>query len=42
MHRGQLALEVERVAGRQTVVRLNRADGEMVPPQTILEAIEDR
>jgi hypothetical protein len=35
-------LEVERVAGRNKVVRLNRADGEMVTPQKILEAIEDR
>ena len=42
MNLGQLALEVERVAGRNKVVRLNRADGEMVTPQKILEAIEDR
>ena len=42
MNLGQLALEVERVAGRSKVVRLNRADGEMIPPQAILEAIEDR
>jgi 2-oxoglutarate ferredoxin oxidoreductase subunit alpha len=42
MNLGQLALEVERVAGRNKVVRLNRADGEMITPQQILEVIEDR
>jgi 2-oxoglutarate/2-oxoacid ferredoxin oxidoreductase subunit alpha len=42
MNRGQLALEVERVVGRQKVVRVNRANGEMVTPQMILEAIEGR
>jgi 2-oxoglutarate ferredoxin oxidoreductase subunit alpha len=42
MNLGQLALEVERVAGRNKVVRVNRANGEMVTPQMILEAIEDR
>ena len=42
MNLGQLALEVERVAGRQKVVRVNRANGEMVSPQMILEAIEGR
>lgn len=40
MNLGQLALEVERVAGRHKVVRVNRADGEMVSPQMILNAIE--
>jgi 2-oxoglutarate ferredoxin oxidoreductase subunit alpha len=40
MNLGQLALEVERIAGRQKVVRVNRANGEMVSPQMILEAIE--
>jgi 2-oxoglutarate/2-oxoacid ferredoxin oxidoreductase subunit alpha len=40
MNLGQLALEVERVAGRHKVVRVNRADGEMVTPQMILNAIE--
>jgi 2-oxoglutarate ferredoxin oxidoreductase subunit alpha len=40
MNLGQLALEIERVAGRQKVVRINRANGEMVTPQMILEAIE--
>ena len=42
MNLGQLALEVERVAGRNKVVRVNRANGEMITPQMILEAIEDR
>jgi 2-oxoglutarate ferredoxin oxidoreductase subunit alpha len=42
MNLGQLALEVERVAGRQKVVRLNRANGEMITPQMILETIEER
>ncbi len=42
MNLGQLALEVERVAGRSKVVRVNRANGEMVTPQMILDAIEDR
>lgn len=40
MNRGQLALEVERIAGRRKVTRVNRANGEMVTPQMILEAIE--
>jgi 2-oxoglutarate ferredoxin oxidoreductase subunit alpha len=40
MNRGQLALEVERVVGRQKVVRVNRADGEMVTPDQILDAVE--
>lgn len=42
MNLGQLALEVERVAGRSKVVRVNRANGEMVTPQEILDAIEGR
>lgn len=40
MNLGQLTLEVERMAGRQKVVRVNRADGEMVTPQMIFQAIE--
>jgi 2-oxoglutarate ferredoxin oxidoreductase subunit alpha len=40
MNLGQLALEVERVAGRKKVVRVNKANGEMVTPQMILAAIE--
>lgn len=42
MNLGQLALEVERVAGRNKVLRVNRANGEMVTPQMILDAIEER
>ncbi len=40
MNLGQLALEVERVAGRKKVVRVNRANGEMVTPDMILEVVE--
>ncbi|HSQ40569.1 MAG TPA: 2-oxoacid:acceptor oxidoreductase subunit alpha [Anaerolineales bacterium] len=40
MNLGQLALEVERVAGRRKVVRVNRANGEMVTPEMILSAME--
>ncbi|NIO72608.1 MAG: 2-oxoacid:acceptor oxidoreductase subunit alpha, partial [Anaerolineae bacterium] len=39
---GQLALEVERVAGRSKVRRVNRADGEMLTPKQILAAIEEK
>jgi 2-oxoglutarate ferredoxin oxidoreductase subunit alpha len=42
MNRGQLALEVERVVGKHKVVRVNRADGQMVAPDQILDAIERR
>lgn len=42
MNLGQLASEVERVAGRNKVMRVNRANGEMVTPQMILDAIEGR
>ena len=42
MNLGQLALEVERVAGREKVIRVNRANGEMVNPQLILNAIEGK
>lgn len=42
MNMGQLVLEVERLAGRNKVTRVNRANGEMIPPQWILEAIEGR
>ena len=40
MNLGQLALEVERVVGRKKVVRVNRANGEMVTPNMILSAVE--
>jgi 2-oxoglutarate ferredoxin oxidoreductase subunit alpha len=42
MNLGQLALEVERVAGRHKVVRVSRGNGEMVTPQMVLDAIEGR
>jgi 2-oxoglutarate ferredoxin oxidoreductase subunit alpha len=42
MNLGQVALEVERLAGRNKVTRVNRANGEMVTPQMILDAIEGR
>ncbi len=41
MNLGQLALEVERVLGRDKVRRVNRADGEMIKPTEILAAIEE-
>ena len=42
MNLGQLALEVERIVGRRKVVRVTRANGEMITPQMILDAMEDR
>ena len=42
MNRGQIALEVERIVGRRKVQRVNRVDGEMVTPQMMLYAMEDR
>jgi 2-oxoglutarate ferredoxin oxidoreductase subunit alpha len=40
MNLGQLALEVERIAGRRKVVRVNRANGEMVLPDMVTAAVE--
>ena len=40
MNLGQLALEVERVAGRGKVIRVNRVDGQLITPGEIIEAIE--
>jgi 2-oxoglutarate ferredoxin oxidoreductase subunit alpha len=40
MNLGQIALEVERMVGRKKVRRVTRANGEMVTPQMILEALE--
>lgn len=40
MNLGQVALEVERLAGRRKVMRVNRANGEMVTPNMILSAVE--
>ena len=39
MNLGQIALEVERIVGRKKVVRVGRADGQMVTPAQILDAI---
>jgi 2-oxoglutarate ferredoxin oxidoreductase subunit alpha len=41
MNQGQIAREVERIAGRRKVRRVNRTNGEMVTPQMILDAIEE-
>jgi 2-oxoglutarate ferredoxin oxidoreductase subunit alpha len=41
MNLGQLVLEVERVAGRQHVHRVNKADGTIMQPTEILTAIEE-
>lgn len=40
MNLGQLALEVERIAGRKKTRRVTRANGEMVTPDMILSAAE--
>ena len=42
MNLGQVALEVERVVGRHKVRRVNRADGQLITPDEILAAIEER
>jgi 2-oxoglutarate ferredoxin oxidoreductase subunit alpha len=39
MNLGQVALEVERLVGRRKVLRVGRADGQMVTPQQIVDAI---
>lgn len=42
MNAGQLCLEVERLSGRRTRIgRINRIDGEPIPPAAILSAIEE-
>jgi 2-oxoglutarate ferredoxin oxidoreductase subunit alpha len=40
MNLGQLALEVERIVGRRKVVRINCANGQLIDPDEILQAIE--
>lgn len=40
MNLGQLALEVERVAGRRKVKRVTRANGEMITPDMVIAAVE--
>jgi 2-oxoglutarate ferredoxin oxidoreductase subunit alpha len=39
MNLGQIALEVERIVGRQKVLRVGRADGQMVSPAEIVDAM---
>jgi 2-oxoglutarate ferredoxin oxidoreductase subunit alpha len=39
MNLGQIALEVERLIGRQKVLRVGRADGQMVSPAQIVDAM---
>ena len=39
MNLGQIALEVERIVGRKKVLRVGRADGQMVTPQQIVDAM---
>jgi len=39
MNLGQMALEVERIVGRKKVVRIGRADGQVITPDQILDAI---
>lgn len=39
MNLGQLALEVERIVGRRKVMRVDKANGEMITPQEVLDAI---
>jgi 2-oxoglutarate ferredoxin oxidoreductase subunit alpha len=39
MNLGQIALEVERIVGRNRVVRVVRADGQVVTPEQILDAM---
>ncbi len=41
MNLGQLAYEVERIVGRKKVRRVVRANGEMVTPQMVLDAMEE-
>jgi 2-oxoglutarate ferredoxin oxidoreductase subunit alpha len=40
MNLGQLALEVERMVGRKKVTRVTRANGEMVTPQMVMDALD--
>jgi len=41
LNQGQLALEVERVVGRDKVTRINLANGKLIPPPMILNVIAD-
>lgn len=42
MNLGQIALEVERIAGRKKVLRVGRADGRIVEPGQIIDAIREQ
>jgi 2-oxoglutarate ferredoxin oxidoreductase subunit alpha len=42
MNLGQVALEVERLAGRHKVTRVNRIDGQLIEPDEILVSIRER
>jgi hypothetical protein len=39
MNLGQIALEVERIVGRNKVLRVGRADGQIVTPDQIVDAM---
>jgi 2-oxoglutarate ferredoxin oxidoreductase subunit alpha len=39
MNLGQIAMEVERIVGRSKVLRVGRADGQIVTPQQIVDAM---
>ena len=39
MNLGQIAMEVERLVGRTKVLRVGRADGQIVTPDEILDAM---
>jgi 2-oxoglutarate ferredoxin oxidoreductase subunit alpha len=41
MNLGQIALEVERVVGRNKVLRVGRADGHVITPDQIVDAIRE-
>jgi len=41
MNRGQFVLEIERITGRKVPIKkVNRFDGHMIDPDTILEVIK--
>jgi 2-oxoglutarate/2-oxoacid ferredoxin oxidoreductase subunit alpha len=42
MNLGQMALEVERVVGRHKVLRIGRADGQIVRPEEIVDAMRSQ
>jgi 2-oxoglutarate ferredoxin oxidoreductase subunit alpha len=42
MNLGQIALEVERIVGRHKVLRVGRADGQIISPSEIVDAMRAR